>query len=260
VKLHPRLSVPGTPHTLMIEEPRTERLSCESSGMPWTTVSEHGVEDGEELAHRGGEGDFAGSPGSHEAPVKSADRGVVLDRGQGGHVQHAPDVGPAAHDHPASSEGAAVAGDRRQAGQGRDAAAIEPAQFGQIGDERTGGDGPDAGDGAEQIISLAPDRGRPDEGREVLIEAAKGLLEPGDVGVEVALQAAIAKEPAPIVLGAEHVDELAAASDEFAQRVGLLVGDRAGRRAHRLRKEREDPRIERVGLGELPGGPGEGAD
>src|SRR6202040_999441 len=48
-------------------------------------------------------------------------------------------------------------------------------------------------------------------------EAAKGLLEPGDVGVEVALQAAIAKEPAPIVLGAEHVDELAAASDKFAQ-------------------------------------------
>jgi hypothetical protein len=39
------------------------------------------------------------------------------------------------------------------------------------------------------------------------------------------------------VLGAEHVDELAAAGDAFAQRGGLLIGDGAGRRPHRLRKE-----------------------
>src|SRR6185312_1667975 len=66
--------------------------------------------------------------------------------------------------------------------------------------------------------------GRPDEGGEVVIEAAQGLLEPGDVGLEVALQAAIAQEPAPVVLGAEHVDELAAPGDEFAQRGGLRIG------------------------------------
>src|SRR6476659_1116657 len=226
----PRSSRSASPTT-------TERLSCESSGLPWATVSKHGVEDREELAHGGGEGDFPGAAGRHEALVKGPDRRVVLDRRQGGHVQHAPDVGPAAPDHPAPAEGSAVTGDWRQAGQGRDAAAVEPPQFRQIGDEGTGGDGADAGDGAEQIVRFAPDRGRPDQGREVLIEAAQGLLEPGDVGIEVPLQAAIAQEPAPVVLGAEHVDELAAAGDAFAQRGGLLIGDGAGRRPHRLRKE-----------------------
>ena len=66
-----------------------------------------------------------------------------------------------------------------------------------------------------------------------MIEAAQGLLEPGDVGLAVALQAAIAQEPAPVVLGAEHVDELAAPGDEFAQRGGLRSGHGAGRWAHR---------------------------
>ena len=53
---------------------------------------------------------------------------------------------------------------------------------------------------------------------------------------------------------------LAAPGDEFAQRGGLRIGHGAGRWAHRLRKKGEDAGIERVGLGQLPGRPGEVAD
>src|SRR5437867_1909442 len=56
----------------------TERLSCESSGLPWTTVSQHRVEDGEEFAHRGGKGELTGAAGSNQAEVEHADRRVVL--------------------------------------------------------------------------------------------------------------------------------------------------------------------------------------
>ena len=206
--------------------------------MPWASIAKHRVQDGEELAHGGGESDLAGPAGGDAALVKRSDDRIVSDGREGGHVEHAADVGPAAHDHPPATEGSTVAGDRGQAGQRRDAAAIEPPPFGQIGDERPGGDGPDAGDGAEQVIGLAPDRGRPDEGGEVVIEAAQGLLEPGDVGLEVALQAAIAQEPAPVVLGAEHVDELAAPGDEFAQRGGLRIGHGAGRWAASAKRAR----------------------
>lgn len=93
-----------------------------------------------------------------------------------------------------------------------------------------------------------------------MIEAAEGLLEPGDMGVEVALQAAIAEQPAPVVLGPEHVDELPAPGHQFAQGLGLRIGNRARRRAHGLREQRDDAGVEGVGLGELPSGPSEITD
>jgi hypothetical protein len=42
--------------------------------------------------------------------------------------------------------------------------------------------------------------------------------------------------------------------------LGLLIGDGAGGRPHRFCEERDDPSIEGIGLGQLPGSAGEVAD
>src|SRR4029450_5818370 len=148
-----------------------QRLSCEASGLPWASIAKHCVEDGEQLAHGGGDGDLAG------AVMERPNHGVVLDRRQSGHVKHAADVRPPAGDHPASAEHAAVSREGRHADEGRDAPAIESPQFGQIGDERTGGDGADPARRAEQVVGLAPGRRGAHESGEIVIETAERLLE-----------------------------------------------------------------------------------
>jgi hypothetical protein len=69
-----------------------ERLSFGSSGLPWPTVSKHGIQDREELSHGGDDRDFARTARGHEAMKERPDHGVVLDRRNRGHVQDAPDV------------------------------------------------------------------------------------------------------------------------------------------------------------------------
>ena len=44
-----------------------ERLCCGSSGLPWCLVSQDGVEDDEEFAHAGGDGDFPGPAACDQA-------------------------------------------------------------------------------------------------------------------------------------------------------------------------------------------------
>ena len=96
--------------------------------------------------------------------------------------------------------------------------------------------GPMPGDRAQQIVGFPPGRGRAHQGREIGIEAAEGLVEPGDMGIEVALQATITQQAAAVLLGAEHVDQLAATGDQFAQGARLFIGHRARARGGRLRQ------------------------
>jgi hypothetical protein len=50
-----------------------ERLSFESSALPRPAVSEHGIQDGEELPHGGGDRDFAGTARGYEAVKERPD-------------------------------------------------------------------------------------------------------------------------------------------------------------------------------------------
>jgi hypothetical protein len=70
----------------------------------------------------------------------------------------------------------------------------------------------------------------------------------------MALQDAITEQAAAVLLGVEHVDQLPAAGDQFPEgaRVFVPYGPRDG--ANGFGKERDDPRVERVGLGQLPSG------
>src|SRR5680860_1726862 len=107
----------------------TERLCCGSRGLPWCVIAEDGVEDGEELAHAGGDGDLGWPAAPDQASVESLQRGIAADGGQGRHVQGGADAGAAAHDHATAAEAAAVAVDRRDPDQGGDLAAIEGAEL-----------------------------------------------------------------------------------------------------------------------------------
>ena len=80
------------------------------------------------------------------------------------------------------------------------------------------------------------------------------------MGIDLALQAALAEEWAAILLGAEHVHELAAAGDELAERVGLGIRQGTWGGAHGVGKEGDDTRVEGIGLGEAARGPGEVAN
>jgi hypothetical protein len=63
-----------------------------------------------------------------------------------------------------------------------------------------------------------------------------------------------------ILLGEQHVEQLPAARDQFAQRLRLGGRQRPDRGLHAFRKARDGFSIERVRLGELAGSPGEVAD
>ena len=82
-----------------------ERLSCWSSGLPRLFVSEDGVEDDEEAPGDGDEGEHLGLSGGEEAVVEGFQDGVVPAGDQGGHEQHRPDGRAAAADEAAPLPG-----------------------------------------------------------------------------------------------------------------------------------------------------------
>ena len=94
----------------------------------------------------------------------------------------------------------------------------------------------------------------------VRFQVPEGALQPGDVGVNPALEPAIAGEAAAIRLGAQHVHELTAPGDQFAEVLGLLRRQRADGGPHGLGEVGDDAGIERVGLGQEAGGAGEVPD
>src|ERR687891_706227 len=59
-----------------------ERLCCGSRGLPWSVIAEDGVEDNQELAHAGGDGDVGGSAAPDQALVEGVQRRMVTDGGQ----------------------------------------------------------------------------------------------------------------------------------------------------------------------------------
>ena len=63
-----------------------------SRGRPRAIVSDHRVEDAEQLAHRGHQRDFGGLADRAEAAVVGADDGVEAGRDEGGHIERAADL------------------------------------------------------------------------------------------------------------------------------------------------------------------------
>ncbi len=81
-------------------------------------VSKNGVEDAEELAHAGNDGDLCRLSGGDETMVGLGERQLAADRDEDRHEQGRADRSAAAGDAAPSPQPAAVAVERGEAGQG----------------------------------------------------------------------------------------------------------------------------------------------
>src|SRR5260370_31113396 len=112
--------------------PHAERLSEESSGLPWFAVSEESIEDDDKLSEAGGESLFAGFAGGSQLGVVGGDDGVFLAGDQGRHEEGGAHDGAAAGNRASPAHRAAVAIDRRDTDQGGDLAAVGAAGLRQV--------------------------------------------------------------------------------------------------------------------------------
>ena len=238
----------------------SERLCCGSSVLPWGLALEDGVEDDQELTHGGGDGDLGGLAAGDEARIEGADRGIAADGGEGRHVQGLADAGAAAEDHAPAAEGAAVAVDRGDTDEAGDLAPIEGAELGQLGEERAGRGLADARDRGEQVLGGAPGGAAAHGVVEIGLDLAQLLLQPGQVGVEPPDEPRVAELAAALALAADHLDQLAAAGDQLAERARRRVGHRPWFGPDRFGEAGDGLGIEPIGLGEPAGGAGEVPD
>ena len=108
----------------------SQRLCCGSSGLPWLTVSQDGVENGEELAHAGDHHDHLGLAFREQTLAKGADDRVVTNRGHGGDKEGGADLWPAAADEGFALPAPRLAREGHDADETADLAAIESAELG----------------------------------------------------------------------------------------------------------------------------------
>jgi hypothetical protein len=121
-------------------------------------VGEQAVEEDDEFAHDGGEGDFGGFASFAQALVKDAQDGVVADGGEGGHVEDVADRFAPAGNAAGAGIGAAILVVGSDACQGGGFLVTEGAQFGHLGEQGRGGHRTHAGDGL-QAVGLGLKRG-----------------------------------------------------------------------------------------------------
>ena len=106
-----------------------EQLSFESSEMkrivPRFSGFDHGIEDGQELAHASDDGDLFGFSGSDEAVVELFDDGIETDGCQGGHIEAPSHLPTTTEDGALAAHLSGIAVEGRHADQGADFAAGE---------------------------------------------------------------------------------------------------------------------------------------
>ena len=219
-------------------------------------AAEHGVENDEQLAHAGGEGRFRVFPARPQLSVKVLDDWIGTNRGDHGHVQDAPDLGPTTPDTTAAAQATAVAVKGRQSGQRGDLFAIKCTQLGQVREQGGREHLTDPGHRAEQLVALAPDGGLADQAGDFVVEPGEPLFEPADVLINAFVDHLGRVGPAILFRG-EHLNQLTAAVHQGFERLGLRVSQRSHLGFDRLAKSRQHLRVERVGLGQLSGGASE---
>ncbi len=111
---------------------------------------EHRVQDRQQFAHTGGQGDLGRFAGRPQPLVERFDHGITPAGGDRGHVQHRPDPGPPAEDHAPPPALARIAIERADPNQRADLPPVQGPQFGQRGQQGHRSHRADAGDAAQQ--------------------------------------------------------------------------------------------------------------
>ena len=208
----------------------------------------HGVENGEQLSHTGGEGPLLGLPCVTKALVDTANDGIAAGPHQGRHVQRGPDMRAATPHGAFASERPAIAvqwGDPNECGNLRPA---QGPQLGEIHNQRPSEPWSYPGHGAEQIVFLSPDGTLANGVGKRTLGLRHLTFEPRDVRVQ-ALVHEVGRAPETVFLRRQHLDELATAGKERGERVHLFIRQRPGYGTDDVGEMGEDLRIEGIGLG-----------
>ena len=203
---------------------------------------------------------FGAFPGGPQALVGLGEGQLVPDGDHDRHEEGAAHAAACAGDCASASQGAAVAIERRQAGAAGDPAAAEAAEFGQFGDQGAGDGVADTGDGFEEVLLLAPGRSAAHGGVDLAFDLAEPGLQLGHDPRQATQHAAVGQLSPTIVLGPDHLDELPAPGNQFAQGLRLGARQRARVGPHGLAKAGDDLGIEPVGLDPPAGGAREISD
>ena len=123
---------------------------------PRGATIEQGVEDNEQLAHTGCEGQLLRLTSRQQTLVEVPDDGVVAASYQRSHVQGSTDPGAPSPDRPFAPQCAAVPVEGSHAHQGGDLPAVQGAQLRQVGQKGEGDLLSNAGDGAQEVVLLPP--------------------------------------------------------------------------------------------------------
>ena len=106
-------------------------------GVPGAAVTDHGIEDCQELSHAGGLGDATGLPLCSWAFVEDADHRVPTGGAEHAHEERGTYRCPATPDHAFAAELAAVARPGSDADKGRDLLVSQRSEFREFGDQRS---------------------------------------------------------------------------------------------------------------------------
>jgi hypothetical protein len=154
---------------------------------------------------------------------------------------------------------ARLAGEGGEADKRGDLLAIKASKFGQLGNQGPRDCRPDGGYRGQQVLLLTPGWRAAHGIVNVGIDARELTLERLHEPVDALLDAGIGPF-LTLPLRADHVDDLTTACDETGELLGGLVRHRPWYDTRRLAEVGDHSGIDRVGLGALADGLGEGAD
>ena len=102
--------------------------------IPGGSVSDHGIEHGEQFTHGSDQGHLTGLAGCNQLLIEGLDRRVVDSGAHGGHVEGASDVGPTAPYGTSTPMTTTVPVQGSDTDKGGDLPAVEGAEFGESAD------------------------------------------------------------------------------------------------------------------------------
>ena len=151
---------------------------------PGSTISHHGVEDGQELPHTGNQRHLLGLACLNEPLVERLDERVVSASDQRSHVQSLPDPRPATPDAPTSPEGSRVPVERSYSDQSGELSWRKRAKLWKLGEQSAAQNGADSGDAPQESLVLLEGGARFDDLLKVPVHSGELFLQPLDVGLQ----------------------------------------------------------------------------
>ncbi len=205
---------------------------------------EDGAQDGEQLPHARHQSHFLGLAGAHQPLVELLDDRVEARGHQSPHVQSFPYAVPPAPCRPTASKRAGVSVEGSYAHQGRQLLGREggfATDLGQLGQEGPGEHGSYySGYAAQERLVLAPGGALFHRPVEIVVGTGELLFEPLYVRPDALFDGLGSRRAEAVLLGAEHLDDLAPAGDHGAQGPSLLVGEGFGLWTNGLGEAGED--------------------